>query len=185
MEFVAPGGVEFRAGTPITDEHRRWLERRAEIIDSFQNDRRPDRAVAIVSTLLTAFPHREMSEGAALMKIAAFRIALDDAPTWAVEEAAKRWTRDETLGNGFAPTPPQLRAVVDHLVKVAKGRAIHMRKLAAMTVEHEISAEQRERIATLNFKLTRTPDAQAIRDKALADVGDKKTRTTAQGANAA
>lgn len=160
MECVAPGGVEFRAGTPITDEHRRWLERRAEIIDGFQADRRPDRAVAIVSTLLTAFPHREMSEGAASMKIAAFRIALEDAPTWAVEEAAKRWMRGEAGDNGFAPTPPQLRHVVDHLVKVAKGRAIHMRKLAAMAVEHQVTDQQRERAAGLNFTLPRTKEAE-------------------------
>lgn len=42
----------------------------------------------------------------------AFRIALDDLPAWAVEQAVKAWLRGEVEGRSnvaFLPAPPQLR----------------------------------------------------------------------------
>lgn len=152
---IAPGAAEYRPGTPITEDHRRMLVERADFIDSFAVDNRPDRTVAIVSTLLVGFPHRDMSDGTASMKLAAYRMALEGAPTWAVEEAAKRWLRNQDGDSGFAPTPPQLREAADDVVKVAKGKAIYMRKLAAMAVERVPTDAERKRVAAVEIKLQR------------------------------
>lgn len=144
MTFIAPEGGEYLPGTPITDTHRRLLVERAGEIEAMMEDNRVDVTIAIVSTLLTAFPHRgDIGAEEAATKTKAYRIALQGAPTWSVEEAARRWIRAEIGNASYAPTPAELRKASDHLVLVAKGRAIHMRKLAAMPVRRHLTDEQR------------------------------------------
>lgn len=68
-----------------------------------------DTSNAII-TLLGTFPSTGGNDKA---RANGFRIALEDLPAWAIEEAVKRWLRGED-GEGsenyaFAPSPPQLR----------------------------------------------------------------------------
>jgi hypothetical protein len=147
LRCVSPEGTDYRPGVTITDEHRQALLADAAHIERFTEDRRPERVTALVSMLLTAFPHREVSSDAATLKLAVYKVALEDVPTWAVEEAAKRWIRGDVGDGGFAPTPPQLRLAARDIVAVALGKALTMRKLAAMPVQRDIS--EAERAATI------------------------------------
>lgn len=119
------------------------LRQEAEAIDCFSVDRRPERVVAAVSMLLATFPHRDLSEQAAGLKLKAYEVALEDVPTWCVEEAAKRWIRGDVGDERFAPTPPQLRHAARNIALIAFGKAALMRKLASLPVEREVSEEER------------------------------------------
>lgn len=147
MTCIVPEGGEYRTGTPITEQHRAALLERAAMIESFGRDRRPDKAVAIISTLLMSFPHKEMGDTGAAIKLGAYRLAIDDLPTWAVDEAAKRWIRGDEGVHEYAPSPPQFRAAAEGVMKIAKGKAIHLRKLAAMPVARDISEADRTAVA--------------------------------------
>lgn len=98
---------------------------------------------AVVAMLLTSFPHKEVAADVASMKMAAYRMACEDVPTWCVEEAAKRWIRGDIGDGTFAPTPPQLNHAARNISLVALGKAVTMRKLAGLPVERELTNEQR------------------------------------------
>lgn len=145
MKCVVPEGGEFVIGTAITETHRADMLAKAGEIDAWLQDRRPERNIGVVSMVLTALPHRDMSEGTATIKLAAFKIALEDVPTWAIETAINRWIKGDIGDGGYAPTPPQLRQAAQGIAITAWGRAQQMRKLAAMPVQRVVSKEERER----------------------------------------
>lgn len=81
------------------------------------------------------------------MKVAAYVMALEDQPGWAIEKTVRRYILGDVGDKVFAPTPPQLREAVCNAVWAAKGRAAWLRSLAKMPVAKATSAE--ERAATL------------------------------------
>ncbi len=83
--------------------------------------------------LLAAFPAQSLSEEIVAARIAGYRIALDDMPAWAVEEAAKMWLRGSLPEAGqYAPAPPVLRRTAAALLaKVQNERAGYERLLYA------------------------------------------------------
>jgi hypothetical protein len=158
----------FRSGTKITDRHREMLRQEAEAIECFSADRRQANVVAAVSLLLATFPHRDLSEQAASLKLKAYEMALEDVPTWCVEEAAKRWIRGDVGDERFAPTPPQLRHAARNIALIAFGKAALMRKLASLPVERDLTEEERaatvERVTNIikwNEGKPRTPSQEA------------------------
>ena len=111
------------------------------------------------------------------MMMRAYEMALDEVPTWAVEEAARRWNSGKSGPQRFAPSPPELRCLADEVVLITKGKIAALRRLAKIEVSMafgDVPQETRNRMA-----------AELLKAIDHADVGDKKTRTTAQGANAA
>ena len=81
------------------------------------------------------------------MKVAAYVMALEDQPGWAIEKTVRRFIMGDVGDKVFAPTPPQLREAVSNTVWAAKGRAAWLRSLAKMPVAKTTTAE--ERAATL------------------------------------
>lgn len=166
MTCIVPEGGEYRIGTPITEQHRAALIERAELIESLPLDRRPDKVVAAISALLMAFPHKEMGDTGASMKLSAYRLAVEDIPTWAVEEGAKRLIRGDEGVREYAPSPPQFRAAAESVMKIAKGKAIHLRKLAAMPVARDLSEADRKAVVDrASSIINRVVDAKSIAPK--------------------
>lgn len=100
--------------------------------------------------LLASFPAKDASENAVQARVAGYRIALDDVPSWAVEAAAKRWIRGDGMTPArFAPTPPELRQAALAVAEAADGEAAALWRMlnARQHVEREISDAEREKVA--------------------------------------
>jgi hypothetical protein len=85
-----------------------------------------------------------------MARIAGYRIALDDVPSWAVEAAAKRWIRGDGMAPArFAPTPPELRQAALSIAGSFSAEAAALRRLGAAgeRVEREIGEETSEKVA--------------------------------------
>jgi hypothetical protein len=68
----------------------------------------------------------------------AYLIALDGAPAFALEEAAKRVLRGKAgLSRAFVPTAPELRGLVDEISLPARWYALRLRRLLDAEVERE------------------------------------------------
>lgn len=85
--------------------------------------------------LLLAFPASNVSEAAAKARSAAYEMALDDVPVWAVRAAVKSWLRGdvdllgERVNLAFPPSPPQLRALAMDEWSKARGALWRYRRL--------------------------------------------------------
>lgn len=74
----------------------------------------PEKAMAMVSRILIAYPSAQMTEAKAAAMSEAYLDSLSDMPLWAIEGARKRWNRGDVADIGpanlsFAPSAPQLR----------------------------------------------------------------------------
>lgn len=146
QQMIAPDGTEYREGTPITDQHRADLILRADRIEACLQDSRPNRSTALVSMLLTSFPSRDLGDETAAIKVAAYVMALDDQPGWAIEKTVRRYILGDVGDKVFAPTPPQMREAVMNTVLAAKGRASWLRSLAKLPVASIKTPEEKARV---------------------------------------
>lgn len=79
------------------------------------------------------------------MMMQAYSMAIEEVPTWAVEEAARLWISGKCGPQRFAPSPPELRCTSDRVVRVTEGKIACLRKLAKIEVISEPSPENRAR----------------------------------------
>lgn len=113
--------------------------------------------------LLSSFPRQTGSPEATEMMLQAYAMAIEDAPTWAIEEAARRWISGKCGSKRFAPSPPELRCAADEVVVITRGKIASLRKLAAAETVIEPNPE---RFAQLEAALKGAIDH--------ANVGDRK-----------
>lgn len=121
----------------MTTEERSTLSQLIAEVEPYA-EAKPDIAATLreVVGLLLAFPAANVSEAAAKARSAAYEIALDDVPTWAVRAAVKRWLRGDVACLGeranlaFPPSPPQLRGLVMDEWAKARGALWRYRRLA-------------------------------------------------------
>lgn len=96
-------------------EQRRQIE---ETLSSLEKDLTAgpwERTAKAIAVVLAAYPISGGDE-MARARVQAFRVALDDVPAWAVEEAARDWLRGQVpsdYNTTFAPLPPQLRKLAE------------------------------------------------------------------------
>lgn len=104
----------------------------------------------VVAALLAIAPQRPMEDEVAEGKLKIYASALDDIPLWALQIAARKWTKGECDGKvEFAPSPGQLRrlaveAIAPHRAAIAKLRRLQSAKPLS-AAEH--TPETRQRVA--------------------------------------
>lgn len=84
------------------------------------------------------------------MLMMAYDMAMEDVPTWAVEEAARRWLSGKCGPKTFAPSPPELRLAADEVVQITRGKIASLRWLAKAEVVEPPTPEMLARAATLS-----------------------------------
>jgi len=167
------GNEELPAGISISAETRKQMVIQADRLSEIMADKRPRDETKAVMVLLSSFPRQAGNDSAADILYEAYSMACEEMPTWAIEEAARRWISGKCGAQHWAPSPPELRVAAETVVTIAKGKAAALRRLAAVRVEKKPTEIEKARVA-----------AEIQKVLSHADVGDKKTRT-AQGANAA
>ncbi len=137
-----------------------------------EKDRR--REVKTVGLLLSSFPRQAASPETVELLMAAFDMALEEIPTWAVETAARGWIGGAFGPKDFAPTPPQLALAAAREVKILRGKIITLRQLAAIKVEPEPTEEQRQRVQDLvkNMRWNSMDEPEAAVDPAPEPIKD-------------
>lgn len=110
-----------------------------------------------------AFPSTQGGEGAAEMRMEAYRMALDDLPAWTIERAARMWLRGENSSGGenyaFAPSPPQLRRLAQLAFTPVRAQRSSLLRLLRAKPDEEYPEPHRE---VMRAKLARMiPDAVA------------------------
>lgn len=95
--------------------------------------------------LLASFPRQASSDETTDMLMQAYQMAIDDAPTWSVEEAGRRWVSGKCGPRRFAPTPPELRCAADDVVMITRGKIASLRKLSKAEVASDPTPEQLQR----------------------------------------
>lgn len=122
------------------------LKKMADDLESIFSDKRlPDETTAI-TFLLSSLPGPSgVTMQAGDLLYSAFEVALEGVPTWAVEEAARRWICGQMGNATYAPTPPQLRLAADQVVRITRGKIFTLRQLAKAPVDRELSDADRER----------------------------------------
>jgi hypothetical protein len=98
------------------------------------------------TALLLAFPAQPLSEAAAKIRAGAYFEALSGEPAWAIARAGSRWLRGEADGNfAFAPSPPQLRLLVDAETLPVRHQAARLRRLLGAGLEHAAAIPEARR----------------------------------------
>lgn len=139
-------------GTSLSPSFRRQLVAMADRLPAIMGDKRPEDETKTLAFLLSAFPRQGISAGVSDMLIEAYGMAMEDCPTWAIEEAVRRWVTGKCGDKRWAPSPPELRCAADEVILLARGRAAVMRQLAKAEVVTEPTPEMLARAATLaNF----------------------------------
>lgn len=111
------------------------------------------------TALLLAFPAQPLSEAAAKIRAGAYFEALAGEPAWAIARAGSRWLRGEVEGNlAFAPSPPQLRRLVEAQTLPVRHQAARLRRLLGAGVERAaaIPEERRAELAARFEALVRS-----------------------------
>jgi hypothetical protein len=148
LGLLTPNG-ELPAGTDISPTLRRQMTTAANSLAGIMTEKDPKRETKTIGLLLSSFPRQASSLESMELLMAAFDMALEEVPTWAVEEAARGWIAGVHGPKSFAPTPPQLRLAADREVKILRGKIITLRQLAEVKVEPTPTEEQRQRVQSL------------------------------------
>lgn len=135
----------------------------ADRLSEIMGDKRPRDETKAVMVLLSSFPRQAGNEGMTDILYEAYSVACEEVPSWAVEEAVHRWVSGKCGAQHWAPSPPELRVAAETVIKIAKGKAAALRRLAAVRIEHQPTQQDKDRvIAQMNKLLTHV------------DVGDKR-----------
>lgn len=136
-------------GTTLTDTMRRQMTNEVKRLQEIMGDRRPRDQMKALILVLANFAGQAVSDDGSSMLMIGFDMALEDCPTWAVEEAVRRWITGKLGPKRFAPTPPELRCAVDEVLTLTKGIAVSLSWLAKAEVVEPPSEGSAERLAKL------------------------------------
>lgn len=126
----------------MTDEQRARIAcRLAELRAIAEADDSPENRkgrLALVASMLMAYPTSGGSEESGKARAQAYLGALDDIPPWAISEAIKSWHKGNWAGQHnyrFAPAPAELRGGALEVLQPAKQTIVHLEHvLAALTI---------------------------------------------------
>ena len=147
-------------GLTLTAEQRARITARAtELRAIAEADDSPENRksrLALVASMLMAYPMAGASEEAGKARAQAYLIALDDVPPWAVAEAIKLWHRGQFQGEHnyrFAPAPAELRDGAMHLLQPAKQAIAHLEQLLGALSLTEAMDPNPIEITSLNTRI--------------------------------
>ena len=121
-----------------------------------------------VAMLFLAFPSANVGEAAATARAEAYKIALEDLPTWAVTAAARRWVKGDVASLGdkvdmrFPPSPPQLRKLAAEELSEVRAVGVRCRRLMSAKVRKEIDAAQRAATAARIREIMNHQNSEAL-----------------------
>lgn len=121
-------------GTKLSPSSRQQMVELADRLSMIMADKRPEDETKTLAILLSAFPRQGISAGVSDMMIEAYGMAMEECPTWAIEEAVRRWITGKCGDKHWAPSPPELRCAADEVILLARGRAAVLRTLAKAEV---------------------------------------------------
>jgi hypothetical protein len=123
------------AALALTSEQREAIACCLEELDERLAPATEREVGARFAALLLAFPAQPLSEAAAKVRAGAYFEALAGEPAWAIGRACRRWLRAEVEGVlgaanlAFAPSPPQLRRLVEAETLPVRHQAARLEKL--------------------------------------------------------
>lgn len=134
-------------GLRLTDDERARIgaslvELRSIVLAADDAENRKAR-LALVTTLLLAYPMAGGSEASGRARAEAYLVALDDVPPWSIADGIKRWHRGECGADRnyrFAPSPAELREVAREPLSSAIDAIRHLEDvLAAPTLDEALN----------------------------------------------
>lgn len=131
----------------LVESHVRKLDVIFEMTPA-ESDRFAQQTLTTVSKMLAVLPSREAGELAAEAKGEAYIAALDDIPSWAVQEAMRRWYRSE-CGDKYdyrwQPGPSTLREISQ--IELYRVRAIRRKLCDVLAAEPPVEFGEDHRAA--------------------------------------
>ncbi|MDF2994479.1 MAG: hypothetical protein K0R27_116 [Xanthobacteraceae bacterium] len=152
------------AALALTSEQRQAIACCLEELDERLAPATEREVGARFAALLLAFPAQPSSEAAAKVRAGAYFEALAGEPAWAIARACRRWLRGEVEGVlasanlAFAPSPPQLRRLVEAETLPVRHQAARLDKLLRAEPEGgaALSGERRAAMAARLKALSRS-----------------------------
>lgn len=138
------------AGLVLNDEQKMLVEQHISALDSalamtpYEGAEYGQQTMVTVSKMMVVLPSREAGDLAAEAKGEAYMAALEDIPSWAVQEAMRRWYRGECGANHdykWQPGPSTLREISMPVVWGVKATQRKLRELVAAVPLIEYSEE--------------------------------------------
>lgn len=160
----------------LTDAERERAQGRLDELQFALAHRDDQAAQRMVGALMLSFPSARVSGEDARTMLAAYVAALTDLPPWAVNEAARRWTRGRAGGvKAFPPSSAELHEAANQIVEGFKFEAAMLERMLAGVVETEpMPTLSRERRADMHVQVQRAIAKASLDQRAAAQGLDPK-----------
>lgn len=127
----------------LSDEQRAAVALRVDDLSEAELAYDVDHTSAVVVELLEGFGGARLSDDQARLKAKAYITALEEVPTWAVVEAARRWLQAKAgpQSYDFAPSPPRLRQISDHVLAELRAQRVTLTRLLKAKPERSVERD--------------------------------------------
>jgi hypothetical protein len=135
----------------LSTQERQRIQARIDHLEAALEIRDTEALRRAVGGMLLSFPSGRATGEEARIVVAAYVNAVSDQPPWAVNEAAKKWSRGEAGGKPtFPPSSAELHQVADRQLVPVRAE-IHWlkRALAGVTVDRRQPVQSRTRRAMI------------------------------------
>lgn len=136
-----------------TTEQRALIERHEKALAAimemtpYEDERHGEQTMLAVTKMMLVLPSRESGDLVGQAKGEAYMAALEDIPSWAVEEAMRKWYRAECgdkMDYKWQPGPATLREIAMIEVYRVMGTRRRLREILAAEPLQEFSEEHME-----------------------------------------
>lgn len=155
-----------------TDEQKSLIERHEKALGAilemtpYDDERHGEQTMVAVTKMMLVLPSRESGELVGQAKGEAYMAALEDVPSWAVQEAMRKWYRAECgdkIDYKWQPGPATLRELAMIEVYRVMGTRRRLREILAAEPLQEFSSEHME---SMKARLSKAPRPQSMRGNA-------------------
>lgn len=146
MPVLPAAAMPTREQRALIEQHEAALSAIMEMTPD-EDERHGEQTMTAVTKMLLVLPSRESGDLMSQAKGEAYMAALEDVPSWAVQEAMRKWYRAE-CGEQFdyrwQPAPSTLREIALIEVYRVKGVRRKLREVLAAEPLREFSEEHME-----------------------------------------
>lgn len=155
---------------PLTDGERDGARERIYQLGRALSARDPRALERSVAGMLLSFPSGRANGEEARAVVGAYAVALSDLPPWAVNEAARRWTRGEVAGGNptFPPSSAELHQAATSVVDGFRREAWMLERMLAGAVNQPAPKLSRERRAEIETEARRNAAQAGLDSRAAA-----------------
>ena len=155
-----------------TDEQKALIERHEKALGAvlemtpYEDERHGEQTMIAVTKMMLVLPSRESGELVGQAKGEAYMAALEDVPSWAVQEAMRRWYRAECgdkIDYKWQPGPATLRELAMIEVYRVMGTRRRLREILAAEPLQEFSKEYME---SMKSRIGEAPRLQSVQGNA-------------------